>query len=94
MDCGEDCPFADRCPHPVKGKPWLYRCECRGDEFELDIVRPRFLDFRTTPADGSWVDPYTTEPPRRPCPYCDGTDWHRAGDGWVCDVCHPPVEPA
>jgi hypothetical protein len=35
------------------------------------------------------VDSYSTAPPTVACPTCSGSDWHRAGDGWTCGVCHP-----
>jgi hypothetical protein len=39
------------------------------------------------------VDPYATEAPTLPCPSCGLTAWHRAGSGWSCRTCHPPVPP-
>lgn len=35
-------------------------------------------------------DPYGPEPPALACPACGGDRWHRAGDGWSCETCHPP----
>jgi hypothetical protein len=39
------------------------------------------------------VDPYATEAPTLPCSSCGVTAWHRAGSGWSCRTCHPPVVP-
>jgi hypothetical protein len=39
----------------------------------------------------STSDPFGPTPPPR-CGVCGGRDYHRAGDGWTCSTCHPPVE--
>src|SRR5262249_9208613 len=39
------------------------------------------------------VDPYAAEAPPARCPHCADTQWHRAGTGWACVRCHPPVVP-
>jgi hypothetical protein len=36
-------------------------------------------------------DPFRTTAPKSPCHACKSMDWHRAGDGWACGVCHPRV---
>ena len=38
-------------------------------------------------------DVLANTPPPIPCPGCQGTVWHRAGDGWTCATCLPPLEP-
>jgi hypothetical protein len=43
------------------------------------------------PAPSRHVDPYTTTPPSVPCPVCASSTWHRAGQGWTCARCHPPL---
>jgi hypothetical protein len=30
--------------------------------------------------------------PAGPCPACDEREYHRAGDGWTCSTCHPPID--
>jgi hypothetical protein len=37
------------------------------------------------------VYPYGATPPTRPCKACRGVAYHRAGAGWSCARCHPPV---
>jgi hypothetical protein len=37
------------------------------------------------------VDPYADAMPTIACRWCTGTTWHRAGSGWTCATCHPPV---
>src|SRR5262249_31739531 len=35
--------------------------------------------------------PFGPTPPAR-CGVCGGLDYHRAGAGWTCSTCHPPVQ--
>jgi hypothetical protein len=41
------------------------------------------------PNSASRIDPYGAEMPTAPCPSCGALDWHKAGSGWACCVCHP-----
>ena len=37
-------------------------------------------------------DPFGPTKPSVQCPVCGAQDWFRAGDGWTCSTCHPPLE--
>jgi hypothetical protein len=40
------------------------------------------------------VDSSTVDAPTLSCPTCTSAAWHRAGSGWTCATCHPPVSGA
>jgi len=73
-----------------------------GVAMALDVFRGATVVAAGQPAGwppaGSWLqtpsrtlDPYGTATPTTSCPCCGATAWYRAGTGFTCAVCHPPV---
>jgi rubredoxin len=57
----------------------------------MPSTRQQRITYTTWPTQAArpWVDTYQASRPTAPCPVCAATEWHFAGSGWCCGVCHP-----
>jgi hypothetical protein len=74
-----------------------------GAALALDVFRgARVVAFNQPavwPPEGGWIpssartiDVYAADMPTAACPCCGAPAWFRAGDGWTCETCHPPID--